>query len=129
MLTDDVKTTVTKTVTTTTDVRTEVALDEAGGHVMLTLRCGEGRFCQALSTRDMGKILAVCDQYKDEVVCCGGDLTVGFENFDRQVVYFRWIDEQSSEKCEVLLETTDMFAFEWACRGYCRQLLRTNRGA
>lgn len=109
-----------------TTVETEIALDECGGHVMLTLRHGGDKFCQALSARDMGKILAVCDQYKEQVVCCDGDLVVNCDNTDHQVIEFMW--HSNGLVCTVALETTDMFAFEWACRSYCKQLFRTNKG-
>lgn len=108
-------------------VETEIALDDCGGHVMLSLKCGDDKFCQVLSARDMGKILAICDQYKDQVVCCEGDLVVSNDMTDHQVVEFMWHAE--GRDCKVILETTDMFAFEWACRSYCRQLFRTNKGA
>ena len=107
-------------------VETEVALDEAGGYLMLSLKCGEDKFCQALSARDMGKILAVCDQYKEQVVCCEGDLVVNCDTMDNQGVEFMW--RADGHDCKVVLEMTDMFAFEWACRGYCRRLFRTNKG-
>lgn len=110
-----------------TTVETEIALDECGGHVMLTLKCGDGKFCQALSVRDMGKILAICDQYTEQAVCCEGDLlVVNCEVADHQVVEFEWNSE--GHVCKVVLETTDILAFEWACRSYCRQLFRTNKG-
>jgi hypothetical protein len=109
-----------------TTVETEIALDECGGHVMLSLRYGGDKFCQALTARDMGKILAICDQYKEQVVCCDGDLIVNYVISDHQVVEFVWHAE--GHVCKVVLETTDMFAFEWACRSYCRQLFRTNKG-
>ena len=129
----------TKKVKTTveTTVETEIALDECGGHVMLSLRYGDGKFCQALSAKDMGKILAFLARYKKRVVCCGGDLivnrvisdlqvVVNCEMSDHQVVEFMWHAE--GHDCKVILETTDMFAFEWACRSYCKQLFRTNKG-
>lgn len=119
----------TKKVKTTveTTVETEIALDECGGHVMLSLRYGDGKFCQALSAKDMGKILAFLARYKKRVVCCGGDLIVNRVISDLQVVVeFIWHDE--GHECKVVLETTDMFAFEWACRSYCKQLFRTNKG-
>lgn len=109
-----------------TTVETEIALDECGGHVMLSLRNGGDKFYQALSARDMGKILAICGHYKEQVVCCEGDLTVNCVMTDHQVVEFVWHDE--GRVCKVVLETTDMFAFAWACRSYCRQLFRTNKG-
>ena len=110
-----------------TTVETEIALDECGGHVMLTLKYGGDKFCHALSAKDMGKILAICDQYKEQVVCCDGDLVVNSETADHQfVVAFVWHAE--GRACKVVLETTDMLAFEWACRSYCKQLFRTNKG-
>lgn len=109
-----------------TTVETEIALDECGGHVMLSLRYGGDKFYQALTARDMGKILAICDQYRKQVVCCGGDLIVNCVMSDHQIVEFVWIAE--GHACKVVLETTDMFAFKWACRSYCRQLFRTNKG-
>lgn len=109
-----------------TTIRTEIALDDCGGHVMLSLRYGDDKFCQALTARDMGKILAICDQYKKQVVCCEGDLVVNGDNTDNLVVEFMW--HVNGHACKVTLETTDMFAFEWACRSYCRQLFRTNKG-
>lgn len=110
-----------------TTVETEIALDECGGHVMLTLKYGDDKFCQALSARDMGKILAVCDMYMDQVVCCEGDLVVAnCEVTGRQIVEFAW--HAKGHACKVVLETTDIFVFEWACRSYCRQLFRTNKG-
>lgn len=113
-----------KTVETT--IETEIALDECGGHVMLSLRYGNDKFCHALTARDMGKILAICDQYKEQVLCCEGDLVVNCIMADHQVVEFAW--HSDGRICKVVLETTDMFAFEWACRSYCRQLFRTNKG-
>ena len=110
-----------------TTVETEIALDECGGHVMLTLRYGDDKFCHALSASDMGKIIAICDQYKEQVVCCGGDLIVDCIMSDHQVVEFTWIANGHARK--VVLDTTDLFAFECACRSYCRQLFRTNKGA
>lgn len=107
-------------------VETELALDECAGHVMLSLKCGEDKFCQALSARDMGKILAICDQYKEQVVCCEGDLVVNCDMTDHQVVEFMWHAE--GRDCKVILETTDLFAFEWACRSYCKLLFRTDKG-
>lgn len=107
-------------------VETEIALDDCGGHVMLSLKCGDDKFCQALSARDMGKILAICDQYKDQVVCCEGDLVVNCDMTDHQVVEFMW--HADGHDCKVILETTDMFAFEWACRSYCKLLFKTNKG-
>ena len=107
-------------------VKTEVALDDCGGHVMLSLKCGDDRFCQALSARDMGKVLAICDQCEEQVVCCEGDLVVSRPVADRQVVEFTWQAEGGDRK--VVLEPSDLFVVEWACRSYCRALLRTNRG-
>lgn len=109
-----------------TTVETEIALDECGGHVMLTLKHGGDKFCQALTARDMGKILAICDRYMRKVVCCEGDLIVNCVMSDHQVVEFMWYVER--RVCKVVLETTDLFAFEWACRSYCKQLFRTNKG-
>lgn len=113
-----------KTVETT--IETEIALDECGGHVMLSLRYGNDKFCHALTARDMGKILAICDQYKEQVLCCAGDLVVNHIMTDHQVVEFVWNSE--GHACKVVLETTDLFAFEEACRSYCKQLFRTNKG-
>lgn len=110
-----------------TTVETEIALDECGGHVMLTLKCGDDKFCQALSARDMGKILAVCDQYKDKVVCCEGDLVVDCDITDLPFIDFMW-HSADGRSCRVTLDPTDKFAFEWACRSYCKQLFRTNKG-
>lgn len=107
-------------------VETEIAIDECGGYVMLSLKCGDDKFCQALSARDMGKLLAICDQYKDQVVCCEGDLVVNCVMTDHQVVEFVW--HADGRDCKVVLETTDLFAFEWACRSYCKLLFRTNKG-
>ena len=107
-------------------VETEIAIDDCGGHVMLSLKCGDDKFCQALSARDMGKILAVCDGCKEQVVCCEGDLIVKCDITDQQVMEFMW--HADGRACKVILETTDIFAFEWACRSYCRQLFRTNKG-
>ena len=107
-------------------VETEIALDECGGNVMLSLKCGDDKFCQALSARDMGKLLAICDQYKEQVVCCEGDLVVNCDLTDHQVVEFLWNTE--GRDCKVVLETTDMFAFEWACRSYCKTLFKTSKG-
>lgn len=104
----------------------EAALDDTGGHVMLSLRYGDYKFCQALSARDMGKILAVCCHYKNQVVCCEGDLVVNCNVTDRPVVEFVW--HADGHGCKVVLETTDMFVFEWACRSYCRLLFKTNKG-
>ena len=112
-----------------TTIETEIALDECGGHVMLTLRYGGYKFCQAMSARDMGTILAVCDQYKEQVVCCEGDLVVKGETMDHQFVVVEFVWHAKGHICKVVLETTDMFAFEWACRSYCKQLFRTNKGA
>lgn len=109
-----------------TTVETEIALDDCGGHVMLSLRYDGETFIHALTARDMGKILAICDQYKEQVVCCEGDLTINCETSDHQVVEFVWHAEERT--CKVVLETTDLFAFEWACRSYCKQLFRTNKG-
>ena len=109
------------------NVETELALDDHGGHVMLTLKCSDGKFCQALSVRDMGKILAICDQYAEQVVCCEGDLVVvNCDVADHRVVEFMWHSDERF--CRVALETTDIFAFVWACRSYCRQLFRTDKG-
>jgi hypothetical protein len=108
-----------------TTVETEIALDECGGHVMLTLRYGGDKFCQALTARDMGKILAVCDQYKEQVVCCDGDLIVNCDMADHHIEFMWYVE---GHDCKVVLEATDMIAFRWACRSYCRQLFRTNKG-
>lgn len=111
-----------------TTVETEIALDECGGHVMLSLKCGNGKFCQALSVKDMGKILAVCDLYKEQVVCCEGDLVVDSDRMkDHLVVEFMWHSDDG-RFCRVALEEADVFVFKWACRSYCRQLFRTNKG-
>jgi hypothetical protein len=109
-----------------TTVETEIALDECVGHVMLSLRYGKYKFGHALTVRDMGKILAVCNQYKEQAVCCEGDLVVNCDTTDHMVIEFIWHAE--GHECKVVLETTDMFVFEWACRSYCRQLFRTNKG-
>ena len=109
-----------------TTVETEIALDDCGGHVMLSLRYGGDEFRHALTARDMGKILAICDQYMKQVVCCEGDLTVNCVMSDHQVIEFVWHAE--GRACKIVLETTDLFAFECACMSYCRQLFRTNKG-
>jgi hypothetical protein len=108
-----------------TTVETEIALDECGGHVMLTLKYGYDKFCQALSARDMGKLLAICDQHKEQVVCCEGDLVVDCDMADHHIE-FMW--HADGRDCKVALEATDTIAFGWACRSYCKQLFRTNKG-
>lgn len=109
-----------------TTVETEIALDECGGHVMLSLRYGNYKFCQALTAQDMGKLLTVCGPYKSQVVLCEGDLVVKCPTLYHRVVEFIWHVE--GHECNVVLEETDTIAFEWACRSYCRQLFRTNKG-
>lgn len=109
-----------------TTVETEIALDECGGHVMLTLKYDGDKFCQALTAKDMGKIIAVCNLYMETVVCCEGDLTVNYVSSGHQGVEFVW--HSNGRVCKVVLETTDILAFECACRSYCRQLFRTNKG-
>lgn len=113
-----------KTVETT--VETDIALDECGGHVMLSLKYGDDKFCHALTVRDMGKILAICSLYKERVVCCEGDLVISGDSTGDLIVEFAW--HSDGRICKVVLETTDMFAFEWACRSYCKQLFRTDKG-
>lgn len=113
--------------TVETTVETEIALDECGGHVMLSLRCGNYKFCQALSVRDMGKLLAVASLYKSsQAVLCEGDLVVRRPKPLCRGVEFTWHAE--GHECNVDIEETDIVAFEWACRSYCRQLFRTNKG-
>jgi len=106
-------------------VETEIALDECGGHVMLSLKCGEDKFCQALSARDMGKLLIVACFGEDEAVCCEGDLIVRATDDSR--LELAWNVE--GRDCEVVLDTSSLMVFEEACKSYCRQLMRTNKGA
>jgi hypothetical protein len=111
-----------------TTVETEIALDECGGHVMLSLRYGGDKFCQALTAQDMGKLLSIVIPFKSpQVVLCEGDLVVQrTKPYYRDGVEFVWHAE--GHECKVVLEETDTIAFEWACRSYCKQLFRTNKG-
>lgn len=109
-----------------TTVETEAALDDCGGHVMLSLRYGDCKFCQALSARDMGKLLMVmAGCIGNEVVCCEGDL-VARTSGDRSELELAWNAE--GRDCVVKLDRPELLVFEKACESYCRQLMRTNKG-
>lgn len=106
-------------------VETEVALDECGGHIMLSLKCGKDKFCQALSARDMGKLLMVACFVADEAVCCEGDLVVRV--FDNPLALeLKWNAE--GHDYGVKLDLPKLLVFKEACKSYCRQLMRSNKG-
>lgn len=110
----------------TREVNTTVALDECGGHVMLTLKDGDDKFCQALSARDMGKLLMVtAGCIGNEAVCCEGDLVVRASG-DHSELELEWNAEERD--CVVRLDEPELLVFEKACESYCRQLMRTNKG-
>lgn len=107
-------------------VETEIALDDCGGHVMLSLKCGDDKFCQALSARDVGKLLMVMTGcIGNEVVCCEGDL-VGRASDDHSALELEWNTE--GHDCGVRLDMPELLVFEEACKSYCRQLMRANKG-
>lgn len=108
-----------------TTVETEVALDECGGHVMLSLKCGDDKFCQALSVGDMGRLLEVASGIEHERVCCEEDLIVRASD-DYSMMELAWNAE--GRDCRVELDGSEILVFEQACRSYCRQLFRTNKG-
>lgn len=105
----------------------EVSLDEAGGHVMLTLREGEHRFSQALSAPDMGRILLVLEAKTPWQRCCEGDLVVS-TNCESSRLELMWHDEHDSTACRISLGEPEKAVFEMACIGHCRQLMRANKG-
>ena len=107
-------------------VETEIALDDCGGHIMLSLKCGKDKFCQALSAKDMGKLLMIMmGHVGDENVCCEGDLIVHVSD-NPLVLELKWNVE--GRDCEVKLDLPELLVFKEACKSYCRQLMRSNKG-
>jgi len=102
----------------------KVSLDESGDAVMLSLDNGDGyKFAQALDTGDVGKVLGVINRYSDEEAVCQGDLTV-LRSGDK--LHFVWHSDGLSP--QVILDTSDVFVFEEALKGWCRMLLRAKPG-
>lgn len=106
-------------------VETEIALDECGGHVMLTLKDGDDKFCQALSAMDAGKVLCAVRKPKALAVCCEGDLTADYDANTR-TLKFLWHAE--GRDCVVKLESVGIAVFVNALKHYCALLMRTNKG-
>ena len=107
----------------TREVNTTVALDECGGHVMLSLDNGDGhRLAQALDASDAGKVLGVINRYSDEEVVCQGDLTVLWSG---DKLHFVWRSDGLSP--QVILDPSDVFVFEEALKGWCRMLMRSQK--
>lgn len=102
----------------------KVALDESGDAVMLSLDNGDGhKFAQALDAHDAGKVLGVLNRYSDEEAVCQGDLTV-LGSGDK--LHFVWHSDGVDP--QVVLDTSDVFVFEEALKGWCRMLMRTKPG-
>lgn len=110
----------------TREVNTTIALDECGGHVMLTLKEGDGKFCQALSAMDAGKVLCAVREPRAQAVCCEGDLAVDYDA-NTGMLKFTWHDD--GRECDVKLEPVGVAVFVEALKHYCALLMRTNRGA
>ena len=109
----------------TREVSTTVALDECGGHVMLTLQDGDDKFCQALSATDAGKILCAVKEAWATVVCCEGDLVADYDA-NAGILKFLWHAERRD--CAVKLGPVDIAVFVNALKRYCALLMRTNKG-
>lgn len=104
--------------------RQKVSLDDCGGVVMLSLDNGDGRaFRQALDASDVGKVLGVLNRYSDEEVVCQGDLTVLWSG---DKLHFVW--HFDGVHPQVILDTSDVFVFEEALKGWCRMLMRAKPG-
>jgi hypothetical protein len=106
-------------------VETEVALDDCGGHVMLTLKDGDDKFCQALSATDVGKVLCAVKEARAQVVCCEGDLVADY-NANAGMLKFLWHAE--GRDCLVKLGSVGIAVFITALKHYCALLMRTNKG-
>lgn len=106
-------------------VETEVALDECGGHVMLTLKEEDDKFCQALSATDAGKILCAVRKAKAQAVCCEGDLVV---DYDANTGTLKFLWHAEGRDCCVKIGAAGIAVFIEALKHYCALLMRTNKG-
>lgn len=106
-------------------VETEVALDECGGHVMLSLKCGDDKFCQALSATDAGKVLCAVKEARAQAVCCEGDLVA---DYDANTATLKFLWHAEGRDCAVKLGYAGVTVFVNALKHYCALLMRTNRG-
>ena len=107
-------------------VETEVALDECGGHVMLSLKDGDDKFCQALSATDAGKLLCAVREARAQAVCCEGDLVADYDA-NTGILKFLWHAE--GRDCCVKIGAVGIAVFIPALKRYCALLMRTNKGA
>lgn len=110
----------------TREVNTTVALDECGGHVMLTLEDGDDKFCQALSAMDAGKILCAVREARAQVICCEGDLVADYDA-NSGILKFLWHAE--GRDCCVKIGAVGIAVFIAALKRYCALLMHTNKGA
>ena len=106
-------------------VETEIALDESGGHVMLSLKCGDDKFCQALSATDAGKILCAVREARAQAVCCEGDLVA---DYDANTGTLKFLWNAEGRDCAVELGHVGVAVFVNALKHYCALLMRTNKG-
>lgn len=109
----------------TREVSTTVALDECGGHVMLTLEDGDGKICRALSATDAGAVLYAVREARAQVVCCEGDLVADYDA-NTGILKFLWRAE--GRDCTVKLGPACVVVLTNALKHYCALLMRTNKG-
>lgn len=109
----------------TREVNTTVALDECGGNVMLSLSEGDGKFCQALSATDAGKLLCAVREARAQAVCCEGDLVADYDA-NTGILKFLWHAE--GRDCCVKIGAVGIAVFIPALKRYCALLMRTNKG-
>ena len=109
----------------TREVNTTIALDECGGHVMLTLEGGDGKFCQALAALDAGKILCAVREARARAICCEGDLVA---DYDANTGTLKFLWNAEGRDCAVELVHVGVAVFIEALKHYCALLMRTNKG-